>query len=78
MSKLKAQTTAGTQTPEHAQITWPPLNLPEPDPRFGMTAAHQEYLQMHYSAVQGAVNARLAAMSAELETLKSQLKSPGK
>lgn len=76
--KLKAQTAANTQTPQHATMQWPPLELPPVHPVFGMTADHVQALQAWYSSVQGAVNDRLGAMSTELESLKSQLNSPKK
>ena len=73
MSKLKAQTAANTQTPQHATMQWPSLELPAPHPVFGMTQEHIQALHAWYSSVQGAVNDRLGAMSTELENLKSQL-----
>ena len=73
MSKLTPQTNASTTTPSHATITWPAMQLPEPDPRYGMTAEHLNALEQWYSSVQGAVNLRLSALSSQIETLKTQL-----
>jgi hypothetical protein len=70
MSALKEQTS--TEKPEHARMTWPKLDLPEPDPRTGMTAEHQEQLHKWYASVQGAVNTRMDAMSKELESLRTK------
>lgn len=78
MSKLKAQTAANTQTPQHATMQWPSLDLPAPHPVFGMTQEHVQALHAWYANVQGAVNDRLGAMSAELESMKSQLNSSKK
>jgi hypothetical protein len=49
------------------------MQLPEPDPRYGMTAEHLNALEQWYSSVQGAVNLRLSALSSQIETLKTQL-----
>lgn len=78
MSKLKSQAAANTQTPQHAAMQWPQLDLPAPHPVFGMTQEHIQALHGWYASVQGAVNDRLGAMSTELESLKSQLNSSKK
>ncbi len=49
------------------------MQLPEPDPRYGMTAEHLSALEQWYAGVQGAVNLRLSALSTQIETLKTQL-----
>jgi hypothetical protein len=77
MPNLKKQ--SSTQTPAHAKMTWPTLEMPpvdHPDKRVTEAFAGQnKYLQEWYAGLQGSVNTRLAEMSNELESLKSKLNS---
>jgi hypothetical protein len=68
--KLKAQTTASAIKPAQATMTWPEMNLPAPDTRFGsMNQDHITALQQWYASVQGALNARMGSMSAQIDSL---------
>lgn len=75
--KLRPQTTAATVTQAQSSIAWPALQLPEPDPRQGMTGAHVDALQAWYAGLQGALNTRLAAMSGTIDTLNAQVAALG-
>ena len=73
MSRLKAQTAGVRPPPAPVAMAWPALNLPAPDPRLGMTGEHLAALHAWYAGLQGAVNARLAALANKVEHLNAQV-----